>query len=360
MRSRRSAAGSGGRGPLTCHDGHAIGLDIGATAVRATVLAVRQRDGSPVVEAQSVSGVDLPAGTVVGGVVVDRPTLTGALEELWRTSRLKCRNVVVGVAGPQVLVRELQMPALDAAQRRKALPFQARELVAMPLDQVVLDFTPLGPPDVGTGTQQGLLIACPREPVLAAVAAVEAARLRVVRVDLASLALLRSVADGRSRVEVVVDLGAHLSTVVVHEDGVPRLVRTLSRGGDELTAGLADRLGMTLADAEAAKRRSGLASGDPVSSGLRELVTPLMAELRSSLNYFRTTHPAAPVARVALTGGGSRLAGFPELLSEQIGAVCEVVDPSRLLAPPSRSRTVVEPGEWSSALSIGLAIGAAA
>ena len=137
-------------------------------------------------------------------------------------------------------------------------------MIALPLDQVVLDFAPLGAPDADTNLVDGLLVASPREPVLIAVAAVEAAGLKVVRVDLSSFAVLRSSADDDLAVEAVIDIGAHLTTVVVHEHGVPKLVRTLTRGGEELTRRLAERLDITLEDAEEVKCASGL--GWPVRS----------------------------------------------------------------------------------------------
>ena len=137
-------------------------------------------------------------------------------------------------------------------------------------------------------------MASPRAPVITAIKAVEAAGLTVVRVDLASFAVLRSSADGQLGVEVVIDLGAHLTTIVVHQHGVPRLVRTLARGGDELTARLAERLEIDLVAAEAVKCSQGLDTTGDISPILRELVAPLLAEIRSSVNYFRIRPSRGP------------------------------------------------------------------
>ena len=73
------------------------------------------------------------------------------------------------------------------------------------------------------------------QPVLAAVGAVERAGLKVGRVDLSSFGTLRAIADEQLTVEAIVDLGAHLTTIVIHDRGVPKLVRTLARGGQEIT-----------------------------------------------------------------------------------------------------------------------------
>jgi type IV pilus assembly protein PilM len=351
--------GTGDRS-VTCQDGHSVGIDIGATAVRAAVLKVTVRDGVPSVTSQHLGGVPLHPGTVVNGVVADSASLTVALKTLWRTNDISCRNVIVGVANPLVLVREIQIPHLEPEQQARALPFQARDVIALPMDQVVLDFTPLGPPDSDSNLVTGLLVASPRQPVLTAVAAVERAGLKVSRVDLSSFAVLRSSADDGLDVEAVIDLGAHLTTVVVHQRGIPKLVRTLPRGGEELTAHLAERLNLSLEEAEEAKCTSGLGIAGEVSTVLDDCVGPLLSEIRSSINYFRTGHTGAPLRGISLTGGGAALTGLAELVAKQNGAPTRVSDPLHLVGPDAKGRSKNSEDRWASALSVGLAMGTAA
>jgi type IV pilus assembly protein PilM len=321
---------------------------------------VQVRDGVPTATTQQLGGVALHPGTVVNGVVVDPASLTAALKTLWRDSDISCRNVIVGVAGPQVMVREIEIPHLDPAQQARALPFQARDVIALPMDQVVLEFTPLGPPDPDTNMVNGLLVASPRQPVLSAVSAVERAGLKVARVDLSSFAVLRSSADEGLDVEAVIDLGAHLTTVVVHQGGVPKLVRTLSRGGEELTAHLAERLNISLEAAEEAKRARGLGLEGEVSTLLADFVSPLLAEIRSSINYFRSGHAGAPLRGISLTGGGAALTGLADVLSKQNGVPTRLSNPLPLPVPGTRGKAKTFDDQWASALSIGLAMGTAA
>ena len=342
------------------HDGSAIGLDLGATSVRAAALTVKTRGGDLQVHTKTLGGVPLPPGTVVNGEVVDRAALTVAIKRLWKTYAIGSDDVILGVANPQVLVRELRIPDLDPHQRARALPFQAKDVIAMPLDQVVLDFAPLGNPVSDTHLVDGLLVASPREPVVSAIKAVEAAGLTVVRVDLSSFALLRSSADGRFGVEVVIDLGAHLTTIVVHEQGVPKLVRTLARGGEELTAQLAERLEISLEMAEDAKCADGLDTPGDVSDALKELVAPLLADIRSSVNYFRSSQPGAQIERVSLTGRAAALTGLDVALALQLDVPAECVSPTRLLEPRGKHTSKASDEGWATALSVGLAMGVAA
>lgn len=344
-------------------DGHVIGLDVGATAVRAAVLAPATVDGRPTVTVHGLGSVPLPVGAVVSGVVYDQSVLTEAVKALWQNNKFNCNHVILGIASQQVLVRDMQIPNLTPQQRAKALPFQAREIVALPMDQVLLDFAPLSAPDPETNLVDGLLIATPRHPVVLAVEAVERAGLKVARVDLSSFAALRSIADKELSVEAVVDMGAHLTTIVIHNRGVPKLVRTLQRGGVALSEALVDKGSLSFEDAERAKTDFGLTGQNPVvSATLTEAIRPLLAEIRSSVNYFRSGNEDSVLERISLTGGASLLPGLADVVAHQVGVATNLVAPmqhirnrwSPKLAPS------IDAELSASAVSVGLAMGAAA
>jgi type IV pilus assembly protein PilM len=342
-------------------DGHAIGLDIGATGVRAAILAPGTEDGRPSVTVHGIGRVDLPIGTVVNGVVHEPATLTQALKRLWLENKFECRNVILGVANQQVMVRDLTIPNLDPKQRAKALPYQAKEIVALPIDQVLLDFCQLGEPEPSTDMVHGLLIATPREPILTAVTAVERANLKVARVDLACFGTLRAIGDQALAVEAVIDLGAHLTTMVMHDHGVPKLVRTLARGGEHLTEQLADRLGIPPAQAEQMKIENGLEHGnDEVTRALMEGLRPLVAEIRTSIGYFRSNNNGAAIERISLTGGGAALPGVVRALSDQVRLPVRVAEPMQHVRRASTDIRSADPSRSPSAVSVGLAMGAAA
>lgn len=344
-------------------DGHAIGIDIGARAVRAAILSPGTNDGRPSVTVHGLGEVALPVGAVVNGVVMDPAVVTAALKELWRINKFECRNVIIGITNQQLVVRDMTVPNLSPEQRAKALPFQAREIVALPMEQVLIDFAQLGEVNPETGMVSGLLVATPRAPVLAAVQAVERARLKVARVDLSSFAALRAIADEQLSVEAVIDLGAHLTNIVIHNHGVPKVVRTILRGGDELTNQLADRLGISNAEAEMAKVQIGLAGvQDKVGKALGEAVRPLLAEIRSSIHYFGSTNSGAVLERISLTGGASQLPGLAAALSEQLGVPTNVITPMQHIRNRWASRQTSNPETeaHATAVSVGLAMGAAA
>lgn len=344
-------------------DGHAIGIDLGATSVRAAILSHGTLEGRPSVSINGLGVVALPPGAVTAGVVTDQDGVARALRQLWAENKFDCRNVILGITSQQVVVRDLVMPNLPPDQLLKALPFQARDVIPIPLDQAILDFAPLGQPDLENNTITGLLVATPRQPVISAVRAVERAGLQVARVDLSSFAALRAIADERVSIEAVVDMGAHLTNIVIHNNGVPKVVRTVPRGGQDLTDRLADRIGMEVPQAELAKRAEGVVGTNrTVVDVIIEGIRPLLSEIRSSVHYFGSTNGGLNLERISLTGGASALPGLAWLMTEQFSVPTTVVEPMQHIRNRWSNKDVRDSGadHAATAVSVGLAMGAAA
>ncbi len=333
-----------------------VGLDIGSMSIRA-VETTRGKDGPSITNFGRAS---LPKGAVQGGVIQDAAAVTSALKQLWVAARLRGKRVVLGVTNPQVVVRPMQVANLPARELRRSLPFQVRDALPLPVERSLLDFYRLEDPGTNE-TVRGLLIAAPKEAVLTAVHAIERAGLHVDRVDLASFALLRAASRLDANVEAIVDVGAQATTVVVHADGEPLIVRTVPRGGVEITETVASRLGIPADQAELLKCRVGLREQEDsdTATAVRDAVRPLMSEIRSSLTYLTAGDRQSRVTRLALTGGGAQLPGFVDALKALLGIDVVLADPTSRLGTPRRGKQYTLDGIGSSAaVSIGLTLGA--
>lgn len=334
-----------------------IGLDIGSTSIRA-VETGRGKDGLVIANSGQAQ---LPLGAVLAGVIQDDKAVTLALKQLWATAKFRSRRVVLGVTNAQVVVREMSVSNMPERELRKSLPFQVRDMLPLPVERSLLDFYPLETPEDGQPVR-GLLIAAPKEAVLTAVHAIERAGLHVARVDLAAFALLRAAARLDSEVEAIVDIGAGATSVIVHADGEPLIVRTVPRGGAEITEMIATRLGANVAEAESLKCRVGLRTvdGPETAEVIREAVQPLINEIRSSFAYLTVGDRPMRVTRLALSGGGSQLPGLVGLLASQLGVEVVGVDPlARLRGQRRKQQGSLEQFRSSAAVSIGLTLGAA-
>lgn len=310
-----------------------IGLDIGTHAVRAVELS-RGRGTPAIVRTGQVA---LPPGAVEAGEVVDPGAVSRALRRLWSEVGFKSRTVVVGVANARVVARLAELPSLPDEELRSSLRYQVQDLIPLPIDEAHLDFQVLERivTDEGEERARLLLVAGHRAMLESLLVAVEGAGLSLQRIDLVPFALVRAVHDElewlRSEEsggqEVVVGVGAGLTNVVVHDQGVPRFVRSLPTAGAAVTAALAEELGIETSEAEARKRSLSGHEGSLERSVAEAAIGPLADDIAGSLDFHFAQAASTEVRRVLLTGGGARLSVLRDLLADQLGVTVEAPAP---------------------------------
>jgi type IV pilus assembly protein PilM len=342
-----------------------VGLDIGTTAVRAAELSVR---GGHVVLVR-LGQVGLPPGAVVDGEVVDPTAVGTAIRALRRQVRFGSRRVVLGVANQRVVVRQVDLPWMPPQELRRSLSFQAQDHLPIPVEGVELDFNVLTELEGQDGQRlvRILLVAAQKEMIASHLAAASQAGLSPLAIDLNPFALLRSLAPVTALsegVEVLIDIGARVTNVVVHQGGSPRLVRILLMGGQDITDALSSRFSLGPDEAERAKLAAFEGADD--DSGTVDVIdtnlTALVEEVRGSLDFYAGQPDAMPPERVVISGGGS----LPGQLAERLQAALRLpVERARTLASVRVGRLGLDPDQLAeleplSAVPVGLALGAVA
>jgi type IV pilus assembly protein PilM len=343
----------------------AIGLDIGTSVVRAAELSFG-RGGTTL---DRFGQVVLPEGAVRDGEVVDGEHVTEAIKHLWSATGFTHKKVVLGVANQRVIVRQMDLPWMEQAELRRSLAFHVADLLPIAVEQSVLDFFPLEEvvDENGARMLRGLLVAAQRDTVLSNVRCAENAGLRVTSVDLTSFAVLRAMGKQSGltvQTEALIDVGARVTNIVVHSAGVPRFVRILLMGGQDVTDAVSEQLGVPLEQAEGMKQHfATYGAGEELAMVSRTVATTagdFVDEIRGSLDYYASSHPGAPVERIVISGGGSRLEGLIERL--QVGTRLPVV-PGDPLFPLKMGRTGLDQDQLDfikplAAVPVGLALGA--
>jgi type IV pilus assembly protein PilM len=348
----------------------AVGLDIGTSGVRAAELSLAR--GAPKLE--RFGQVAVPPGAVTDGEVIDVELVAAALKKLWSEAKFSSKRVALGVANQRVVVRQADVPWMEPDELRKSLSYQVADLIPMPIEQAILDFHPLEEfvNESGARMLRVLLVAASRDMVSSALAAVERAGLRAMSIDLSSFAIIRALASPdhigmESDAEALIDVGARVTNIAVHQGGVPRFVRILLMGGNDLTDAVAERIGVPTEEAEVAKQQLGIPSNaaereaHPAARAIEASVGAFVEEIRGSLDYYLASPGAIAVRRIVLSGGGSRLRN----LGSRISAACRLpVD----IAQPVTGMRIGKTGlsadqlayiEPLAAVPVGLALGVA-
>jgi type IV pilus assembly protein PilM len=370
-----------------------VGVDIGTSGLRAVELHPRRKSGDFVIA--KAASVELPIGVMRGGLVVDDRAVVSALRRLWRKGHFTTRRVAISIADSSVLTRQVDLPWMPPDDFRAALKYQVTEALPVDLSTVQLDYHLLGESSrldehgQAMDMNRVLVVAAPTDAVMAAVDAVKGARLEPITADSTAFALIRAACRGHlpadDETHAIADIGADQMTVVVHQSGQPRFVRTIVNvGGSRATAAVADRLDVDLVDAERIKRDTGLIgpapivapiaestvfggfgpTGEPVMDprsaatieALNPWATALIGEIRNSLDYFQASDATAPIRTLTIVGRGGEMTGLIDRIATQIPLPVRRMDPFAGLAT-RRGVARAAALDTRLVLAIGLAMG---
>jgi type IV pilus assembly protein PilM len=321
----------------------------------------------------------LSPGLFHDGEVVEADGLAEQLKAFFQERKLG-KRVRLGVANQRVVVRVIELPAIESEQELEAaVRFQAQEELPIPLDQAVLDHRIIERFSTGDSARMRvLLVAVRRESVEHLLAAVRGAGLIPELVDLSAFAIVRALylsphyaAAGSEPAPLEQpDTGNGLpGTLYCYVGGLTNLAiaygttcvfnRVLPNGVESMAAALAERKGLTLEHARQWLRHVGLEREVENIEGDREIVDEarqvlvggagrIADEVRLSLEYYQGAVPDAHrVQRVVMAGPGIAIAGLSSMLESQLGITVEArslghveVEPGALDAADGTQLTV--------------------
>lgn len=159
----------------------------------------------------------------------------------------------------------------------------------------------------------------------------------------------------KANVVALVDIGFKNTSICILQQGDLVLSRVVAIGGDRLTTGLAESLGISYAEAE------GIKVGMPteVQTNLEALVLPLGRELRASIDFFEHQYDQT-VTQVYVTGGSARSEFIVQTLQTELMAECKPWNPVSFLdlALPPQQAAEIEHVAPQLAVAVGAATGA--
>jgi type IV pilus assembly protein PilM len=362
-----------------------VAVDLGGSGIRAAQFTVSK--GRPVIK--KTGYIALPEGVVELGEVKDAEALSTALRELWAEAKFTSKQVVFGLANEHVVVRILTLDWDVEEDFRKSLRYQpgVADALTFDIEQANIDYHPLSeftvPGEVGEDGVVGeekkykaiLLVATERSVVDAFVDAFHNAGLKPVAADLTPFALIRAgspvapsadVVSSSESVEVIIDMGVDVVTVILHQHGQPRFVRiVVGTAGRHLTKVLSEHFTWSTADAERTKIELGLTGGvsadgsqHPAQHVVSHVLSAFIDEVRLTIQYFLSQAPqVTEVSRIVLSGGGTHAKGFAERLASEIRVPVEYAKPSEAV---DNSKATLPEGlahESQMAVAYGLAQG---
>lgn len=308
-----------------------LGLDIGANAVKAVLVEANFRNHEVRAFRRELLGPSFVEGAEEQPTLADR--LRPALEALAVDDFLTADVIVCSLPGAPVATHMVTLPFNDPRRVEQTLPFEVEGLIPFELEDVVFDHHVVSrspgktellvavarKDDVREAIEA--LAACGVDPQVVTFSAIELAQLQAEGyVEKATTEPTDETGTTGPALEAFVDIGAGRTDVVLIEGGLVQFARTFASGGEDVTRAISRAT--TLPSDAAALVKHALQpddSADPtVRMAAERAMAALFREVRATFAA-HANHTRRKVSRVHLSGGGARLAGLSEYLSEALG-----------------------------------------
>lgn len=321
------------------------------------------------------------------------------IKQLVRESKAVSRDVTMSIPIFSSFSTVIEIPPIPEKELERAIPFEARQYVPIPLSEVVLDWTVMKAkeePKVekpkekekkdeekkaeeakaeekkaaekkeeeGRGREiksprlQILLTAVPKEVISKYNRISKLAGLNLRGLEVETAASVRSILGNDKNIVLLMDFGARSTNINVIYNGYPVMSHSIDTAGFDLTKVLSQGMGVNLRRAEDLKKERGL-KADLAEAEMISIMTPLIdkifTETERIINiYVRRT--GKKLERVVVIGGGALLPGIEEYASLRLGLPVVIGNSfARVIYPPILEPIIKEIGPmFSVAVGLGM------
>ena len=358
-----------------------LGIDLGHHAIKAVLL---ERTAETIV-IRYAGYVLMPAEALQKGVLVEQRAVAAQIRQIVRQCGHNARAASIAIPIEHLVVRLIDLPAMDDEALRAASRFEARKYLPYPVDKAEIVIIPVGQivDSEGAPRMQALLAAAPRNVVRSRAETLEMAGLEVAGIEIEPLTLMRTFrADSGpqntvwgGQPSVYVHLGQKSSGMCVVRGTRLLFVHAISWGSSRLTQALAAGIGCSLDEArEIEESPSAVISANGNFSwgdgedrretgSLMPEMERLGREMQRLLNYYRSLFPERSyegiLDRLIVSGGRANLKGLSHFFTELFQLEVETRNPFQSFEThlSLSGYTAISGRNQSFAVAIGLALG---
>ena len=254
----------------------------------------------------------------------------------------------------------INLSNVDKKSIALAVNEEAKKVIPLPLEDMILDWKII--PDLNgktptKGNMRVFLTGSPKKLVRKYIDVFKQAKLNLVSLETETFSLVRSlIGDDKSTV-MIAEIGANSTDIFIVKESIPVLNRSLVICASTVTKVLAEKLGMTYAQAEQFKFDLSVTLGTDEKEALPQLIgktlEPIVTEMQYMLDFFRS-QDGGEVEKIVLSGGGAMLLNLADYFSKRLNIKVIVGDPWNRINYPAELKPVLSEVGAKLAVAIGL------
>ena len=306
-----------------------IGLDIGCSSIK----LVELKEDKNGYKLQNLAISPLPPEAIVDGALMDSVTIIDAIRDAIGASKTKTKDVVTSVSGHSVIVKKISLPFMTEAELEESIQWEAERYIPFDINDVNIDFQIFGSTPENPETMDVVLVAAKKDVINDHVSVIMESGLNPVIIDIDSFALENMLAINyeieKEEPIAVANVGASITNINIIKNNVSAFTRDIFKGGNQITEEIQRQLHVDHEEAEHIKvgTKVDLTSQPIIQNVLKAAAESLANEIGNSIEFFQSTTTYEKIAKLYLSGGGSKIKDFDIVLQQQIGIPVEIVNP---------------------------------
>ena len=318
-----------------------IGVDISTSAVKMVELSSTGK-GSYRLEGYSIASI--PKDAIVDGNVSGLEQVSDAVKLAWKLLGSREKRTALALPSAAVITKKVLMSAdLRETDMETQVEAEANQYIPFPLEEVNIDFQVIGSAPSNADEVEVLIAAARKEKIEDRVAAAEDAGLKVVVMDVdtyATEAAYGIVANqlpnsGKDQTVMIVDVGAVMMHINVLHDNKSVYTREQAFGGAQLTQEIQRRFGLSVEEAEIAKRKGGLPDSYE-NEVLQPFMQSMSTEVARALQFFTSSTQFNRVDHIVLAGGCAAIPAVDVMVQDRTQVNTIVANPFQSMSLSSR------------------------
>lgn len=304
-----------------------VGLDIGSHAIKVCQLK-RTSTGYAIA---TLGSTVLPEGAVEDGTLNDPEIVSKAISDLFQNLKIKNKKVGFSISGYSVIVKKVNLAIMEDAQLEEHIMAEAEQYIPFDIEDVYLDFQDLKTAAKDTDRTDVMLVAAKKEIVDDYLEMLRSLNLVPVIVDVDGFALENTYEYNYQKNEDValVDIGASKMSINIISRGISVVARDIIVGSRQLTEQMQNVFDLEFAEAEALKLGSAPNEGkrDEIEEIFSTTCTQWVLEIKKAIDLYHSNHPDHPLKKLIVSGGGAKVSGLLDFLTQETGLKVEIFNP---------------------------------
>lgn len=308
---------------------HLVGLDIGSSLIK--VAEIKETSRGLVLK--KFGAMEIPLGAIVEGSIQDVDGVAHVIRTLFKTHKIKERNVAISTGGYSVVIKTINIPTVSEKELQNSIRFEAEQYIPYDIEDVNIDFQILGTSAFSPDQMNVLLVAAKKDLVAEYMGLTHRAGLNpcIIDVDTFALQNIHEIVDKGSLSDVVmlVDVGHSKTSLNIIKGNISLMMRDNSLGTAQISEEIVSLTGCTHEQAEGVicGRETGLMEQEKFDAILSTNVQRWCSEIYSVVNSYQSKSSEGNLDRVVLCGGGAFVKGFSESLASKILTDVSIINP---------------------------------